>query len=89
MEAFVLRETETGQTYGADERISAAEALYAYTAGSAYATGWEGKKGQIKPGQLADMVVLSENPLDIEPQRISSIDIIATIVGGDIVHGNI
>ena len=89
MEAFVLRETETGQTYGADERISAAEALYAYTAGSAYATGWEGKKGQIKPGQLADMVVLSENPLDIEPQRISSIDIIATMVGGDIVHGNI
>ena len=89
IEAFVRRETETGQVYGADEQISAAEALYAYTAGSAYATGWAGKKGQIKPGQLADMVVLSDSPLDVEAQKISDIDIVATLVGGEVVHGQI
>lgn len=87
MEAFVLRETETGEIYGADERITAAEALYAYTAGSAFATGWAGKKGQIKPGQLADLVVLGDNPLEVEPNGISNIDIVATMVGGELVHG--
>lgn len=87
MESFVNRETETGELYGTSERITAAEALYAYTAGSAYVTGWGGKKGQIKPGQLADLAFLEDNPLEVASTSIGSIEVVGTMVGGEMVHG--
>ncbi len=70
------------------ERITAAEALRCYTLGSAYAEKKEDEKGSLAPGKLADLVVLSENPLTVAPRRIKEIRVVTTIVGGKVVYQN-
>ncbi len=72
--------------FGEAERISAAEALEAYTLGSAAAEGLSALKGSIEPGKLADLVVLSEDPLRAEPARIGEIEVLMTMVDGKIVY---
>jgi len=89
MQAFVERLTEAGNPYGENERIGIAEAINAYTVGSAAATGWAGKKGVLAEGYLADMVVLGANPLETPASQISEIPILATMVGGVVEHGSI
>ena len=87
---FVLRRTETGEQYGPDaERLTVAEALHAYTVGSAEATGWGGRKGRLVAGQLADFTVLSEDPRAVPSEQIAAIDVVATAVGGEFVHGGL
>lgn len=84
MQAAIERRTETGRDYGPADRLTPEEALYAYTAGSAAATGWAGRKGQVIPGQLADFVLLSADPLTTD---LSTISVAATIVGGELRYG--
>jgi hypothetical protein len=67
------------------ERISARDALYAYTRGSAYAEFMEAEKGTLMPGKLADITVLSEDPIGCPPDRIRHIRTIMTLTGGKIV----
>ena len=86
MQAFVERRTASGELYGPDDRLTPAEALYAYTAGSAAATGWAGRKGQVMPGQLADFALLSHDPLTT---AFTDISVDATIVGGELRYGTI
>jgi predicted amidohydrolase YtcJ len=40
----------------------------------------------LEPGKLADFIVLSENPFEVEPERISEIQIDLTVIGGKIVY---
>jgi predicted amidohydrolase YtcJ len=68
------------------ERITAAEALEAYTLGSAYAEFKESEKGSITAGKLADLAILSKDPLSEEPKRIRDIEVESTVVGGKIVY---
>lgn len=86
MQSFVERLTQSGASYGEGERITAFEALRAYTVGSAAATGWSDRKGTLASGMLADLVVLGDSPLDVEAQNIAQIDVVATIVGGLVSH---
>ncbi|UOR01389.1 amidohydrolase [Leucobacter allii] len=86
MQAAVERLTDSGWVYGADERLTAAEALRAYTVGSAEATGWGGRKGRLAPGYLADLAVLSDDPTRVDPGRIGRIEVLATAVGGAPTH---
>ncbi|WP_408931895.1 amidohydrolase [Corynebacterium sp. YSMAA1_1_D6] len=86
MQAFVERRTASGELYGPQDRLTPAEALYAYTAGSAAATGWAGRKGQVMPGQLADFALLSHDPLTT---AFTDISVDATIVGGELRYGTI
>ncbi len=72
--------------FGEAERISAAEALEAYTAGSAAAEGQGALKGTLEPGKLADLVVLSEDPTRIEPARIGEVEVLLTMVDGKVVY---
>ncbi len=88
MQAFVQRLTETGQPYGADDRITVEQALHAYTVGSAKATGWYGRKGQIRSGQLADLVVLGEDLTKVPDDQISAVPVLATYVGGHAAYGD-
>lgn len=69
-----------------DQKITVAQAVHAYTIGSAYAEFDEKVKGSIQPGKLADMVVLSDDIFHIDPVRITNTKVEMTIVGGKIVY---
>ena len=82
MQSCVTRTGWDGTPLGIAQRISPLEALQLYTIGSAYASGEEGVKGRLSPGYLADFVVLGEDPLKVDPHRLSEIEVRATYVGG-------
>jgi hypothetical protein len=87
--ACVTRELPGGGPRGGwvpEERISMDECLRAYTHGSAYAEFEEKRKGQIKPGMLGDIVVLSANVTKIPPPQILKTEAVMTIVGGRVVY---
>jgi len=68
-----------------EQKLSVAEAVEAYTMGSAYAEFQEKEKGSISPGKLADMVILSDDIFSIEPTRIREVKVLKTFVGGKVV----
>jgi predicted amidohydrolase YtcJ len=86
---MVNRRTGSGAPYNAGEAVTVEEALRAYTYGSAYASKAEHLKGTIEPGKLADFVVLSEDPTAVSPDRIAGLEVLATIVGGEVAHGGV
>ncbi|MBM3335150.1 amidohydrolase, partial [Candidatus Sumerlaeota bacterium] len=67
-----------------EQKISVAEAVEAYTLGSAYAEFQEKEKGSIAPGKLADLVILSEDIFAIPPEKIRDVKIVTTLLGGKI-----
>ena len=81
---MVNRRTASGAPFNAAEAITAEEALRAYTWGSAYASKAEHVKGSIEAGKLADFTVLSEDPTAVSPGRIAGLEVIATIVDGEL-----
>jgi predicted amidohydrolase YtcJ len=83
---MVNRRTATGAPFNAAEAITPAEALRAYTWGSAYASRQERNKGSISPGKLADFTVLSEDPTAVAPDRIAGLEVIATFLDGTVRH---
>ena len=68
------------------QRLSRADALKAATSEGAYLTFEEDQKGSIVPGKLADLVVLSDDPMTCAEVRIRDITAAITIVGGRIVY---
>jgi predicted amidohydrolase YtcJ len=86
---MVNRRTASGAAFNAAEAVTAAEALRAYTWGSAYASKQEHVKGSIEPGKLADLTVLSEDPTAVSPDRIAGLEVIATIVDGKLRYGTL
>ena len=82
--AAVTRRVESGQYLAPQECISAEEALALYTTNAAYASFEEGIKGSITPGKLADMVILSDDPLRLPPEQIKDIRVEMTIVSGEV-----
>ena len=82
----VNRLTKTDQVLGPAERISPSEAMRAVTIDAAWQNFEEGIKGSIESGKLADLVILSDNPLTVEPKTIRDIEVLETIVGGVTVY---
>jgi predicted amidohydrolase YtcJ len=78
----VNRVSRSGQVIGADERATPLEALEAITIDGARMYGEESKKGSIEPGKLADLVILSANPLTVPPAEIEKIRVAETIKDG-------
>lgn len=72
--------------YGTAERIGVAEALEAYTVGSATAEDMESQKGALQPGRFADLVVLSADPTAVAPDKIGEIEVVLTMLGGRVVY---
>jgi len=68
------------------DSISVAEALRAYTLGSAFAAFWERDMGSIAPGKLADFTVLSENIFAYNPREIKDAKVLMTVAGGEVVY---
>lgn len=85
MYAAVTRRTHAGLILAAQQAISPAEALTSYTAGAAYAAFDEQRMGRITPGMLADLAILSGNPLGPEPEALREMQVDMTIVGGRVV----
>jgi predicted amidohydrolase YtcJ len=69
-----------------EQRLTVAEAVYAYTAGAAFASGEEAIKGTLAPGKLADLVVLSQDIFTIDPMAILETDVVATLFDGRFVY---
>jgi hypothetical protein len=67
---------------GERERLDMRRALWAYTVGSAAATGEETVKGRLAPGYLADFTVLSEDIRETEPGWQDRVRVVSTWVGG-------
>jgi predicted amidohydrolase YtcJ len=70
-----------------EQKLTVAEAVEAYTMGSAYAEFQEREKGSITPGKLADMVILSDDIFKIRPELIRNVKVETTILGGKIIYG--
>ena len=68
-----------------DQKISVEKALKAYTINPAYASFDEDIKGTLKPGKLADIVILNQDITQIDPEDIWDVKVIKTIVGGEVV----
>jgi len=71
---------------GADEAIGREEALRLYTQGSAQTCFMEQSVGTIEPGKLADIAVLSADPLKVADEEVRDVRACLTIVGGKVVH---
>ena len=69
-----------------EQRISIAKALQNYTLGSAIAAGNEANVGSLEPGKFADFVVLDQNLLSIDSEEIQQTNVVATYLGGQLIH---
>ena len=90
IDAAVNRRTLDGKHprgWFAEQKISVAEAIEAYTLTSAYAAFQEKDRGSLEKGKLADLVVLSRDILAKDEQdRIADTEVLLTVVGGRVVH---
>jgi hypothetical protein len=86
--ACVTREVDgqPGSSWQPQEKIPLDDCMSAYTEGSAYADHAEKEKGRIAEGQLADMIVLSNDVTKIPPQQILRTNVLMTFVGGRLVY---
>jgi predicted amidohydrolase YtcJ len=86
MQGMVTRTGWNKETWGANQRISVAEALQVNTIHGAYNSHEEAIKGSISPGKLADFVVLADDPHTVDQEKIKDIEIVRTVVGGATAH---
>jgi predicted amidohydrolase YtcJ len=76
----------TGAFYVPEERISVADAVRAYTQGSAFAAFSDKEVGTLEAGKLADLAVLSQDIFSVPPDTIGKTRVLTTMVGGKIVY---
>ena len=72
--------------WGAEQALTAEEALLATTVTPAWLTGDERLRGRLLPGYLADLVVLDRDPLAIPADELPEVEVVATMVGGRWTH---
>jgi predicted amidohydrolase YtcJ len=82
----VNRISRAGAEIGPDQRITPLEGLKAMTIWAAEQYGEEDRKGSLEPGKLADLVILSGNPLDVDPKTIKDIKVVETIKEGQTIY---
>ncbi|MEG1551354.1 MAG: amidohydrolase family protein, partial [Oscillospiraceae bacterium] len=82
----VNRVTRGGIILGKDECISVYDALKSVTINAAYQYFEEDKKGSISPSKYADFVILSQNPLTVNPMELRNIEVLATIKNDEVLY---
>ena len=83
--ATVTRVTRSGEVLGPDQRVTPYEGLKAITIWPAYQHFEEEVKGSIEVGKQADFVILSADPLTVDPLTIADIKVLQTINDGQTV----
>ena len=76
------RETRSGKILGPEQRVSIYDALKSMTINAAYQNFEEDQKGSIATGKQADFVVLSENPLNVDPADLLRVKVMKTVSRG-------
>jgi len=84
--AAVTRKGMSGTVFGEEEALTVMEALRGYTLYGAWLSFEEDRKGSIEPGKLADMIVLDQDILTIDPDHIMGINVEQTWLGGKLVY---
>ena len=80
---------EAGEGWFPEQKIKMTDAIKYYTIGSAYAQFMEGRKGMIKPGYLADIVITDKDLLTIPENEIMKTRIDYTITEGKVVYASV
>jgi len=76
----------TREGFETQQGITAAQAVRMYTLDAAFAQFEEQVKGSLTPGKRADMVVLTENPVSVPPEKIRDIQVLRTIWAGRVAY---
>jgi len=82
LQSQITRTDPKGNAWGANQRITLQEAIFCGTVNGAYAAFEEDLKGRICPGQVADLVVLDQDPFKTDPSELVKINVERTMVGG-------
>jgi predicted amidohydrolase YtcJ len=83
--AAITRQAKSGAPAGGwtpDQRLSAADALEAFTLGAAFAAREEDRRGKLEPGWGGDVTVLDLDPLHCDPRELLRGHVLCTIVDG-------
>lgn len=84
--ASVTRKVADGSFFYPNQNMTRLEALRSYTLDAAYGAFEEDLKGSLVPGKLADITILSDNPLTVPADSIPAIRVRTTILGGKLVY---
>jgi hypothetical protein len=82
----VTRKTNKGRLMAPDEQISVMDAIRLFTINGAYASFEEDIKGSIEPGKAADLIVLNQDPLTIDPEKLKDLEVQLTLADGNVVY---
>jgi predicted amidohydrolase YtcJ len=84
--AGVIRTIDERGPWHPEQRLGLDEALEATTVNPAWLARDEHRRGKLLPGFLADLVVLDRDPFDLQPEQLSEVRVVATMLGGRWTH---
>ena len=85
-DSLVNRRSDSGGPLGKNQAITVTEALRTYTTLGAWTGFEEDLKGSIEIGKLADFAVLDRDPWTIDSLDLKNVQVVNTIVGGEVVY---
>jgi len=89
VQTAVTRQDDKGLPVGGwvpEQRISVAQAIAGYTIGAAFAGHREKTQGSLEPGKVADLIIVSQNPFEVDPHELNKTQVVLTMVGGRVVY---
>lgn len=84
--AAVTRKGLSGKVYGPEEAVSIKTAIRLYTYAPTLISWDEKKKGSLEPGKFADFIILDSDPLTIPPEKLLTMKVLKTFIGGKQVY---
>jgi predicted amidohydrolase YtcJ len=84
--AELRRPAGAAEAWRPEERLDRAEALRGFTAGAAYASFAEARRGVLREGADADLTVLDDDAMEVPAERWPEVPVRATVVAGRVVH---